>query len=255
MSTPLLAIDGLTAQYHGIKALRGIDLTVPAGGITAVIGPNGAGKSTLLNVISGFVRPSAGTLRFDGRELAGRKPYAIARGGVLQVPEGRRILAPLSVEENLQLGQLARGGRAESDAASAWTLERVYQLFPILRDKRQQAGGALSGGQQQMLAIGRALMAKPRLLMLDEPSLGLAPVIVNEVFAALTRLNQEGLTILLVEQNARRALELADTAYVFDRGEVVQHGPSSALRNDARIIEHYLGADLRASVPSAGIAP
>jgi len=259
MAEALLSITGLVAQYHGIKALRGIDLSVAAGGITAVIGPNGAGKSTLLNVISGFVRPSTGTVRFDGRDLGTVKPHAIARSGVLQVPEGRRILAPLTVEENLQLGQLAIGSRSGATEGAAWTLERVYALFPVLHEKRLQQGGALSGGQQQMLAIGRALMGGPRLLMLDEPSLGLAPVIVNEVFAALSRLHEQGITILLVEQNARRALDLADTAYVFDRGEVVQHGPSAALRNDARIVEHYLGADLRAPLatptPVAKVAP
>ena len=237
----MLSIQGLQAQYHGIKALRGIDLAVREGSITAVIGPNGAGKSTLLNTISGFVRPSAGSVSFRSASLAGRKPDAIARAGVLQVPEGRRILGPLSVEENLLLGELAQGGRKGSHP---YTLGRVYELFPVLQQKRTQAGGSLSGGQQQMLAIGRALMGGPQLLMLDEPSLGLAPMIVNEVFATLQLRHRSGLTILLVEQNARRALQASSYAYVFDRGEIVQHGASDALARDPRIAEHYLGQGL-----------
>ena len=238
----LLSIRGVHAQYHGIKALRGIDLNIREGGITAVIGPNGAGKSTLLNLISGFVRPSDGTIRFRGESIAGRKPDAIARIGVLQVPEGRRILGPLTVEENLLLGQLALGGRT---GKHVYSLERVYGLFPVLKIKRAQTGGSLSGGQQQMLAIGRALMGGPDLLMLDEPSLGLAPLIVNEVFEALQMLHRSGLTILLVEQNARRALETSSYAYVLDRGEIVQHGASAALREDPRIVKHYLGKEIK----------
>jgi len=249
MSAPdLLTISGLNAQYHGIKALRGIELAVRTGSITAVIGPNGAGKSTLLNVISGLVKPSAGEIRFGGLSITGRRPHAIARSGILQVPEGRRILAPLTVAENLQLGKLALGGRVADDS---YSIERVYELFPILAQKRAQAGGSLSGGQQQMLAIARALMGGPRLLMLDEPSLGLAPVIVTEVFGALKTLHRAGLTILLIEQNARRALEMSDYAYVFDRGEIVQDGPSAALKSDPRIVEHYLGQDPRANLVTA----
>ena len=246
MGPELLSIRELHAQYHGIKALRGIDMSVEEGAITAVIGPNGAGKSTLLNLISGFVRPSEGAIRFRGESISGRKPDAIARIGVLQVPEGRRILGPLTVEENLLLGQLALGGRA---GKHVYSLERVYALFPVLKVKRAQTGGSLSGGQQQMLAISRALMGGPELLMLDEPSLGLAPLIVSEVFEALQMLQRSGLTILLIEQNARRALETSSYAYVLDRGEIVQHGASTTLREDPRIVKHYLGTNIEIAKP------
>ena len=238
MVADILSVSGLSAQYHGIKALHGIDLVVRAGSITAVIGPNGAGKSTLLNVISGLVRPRAGNIAFRGHSIVGMKADAIARSGVLQVPEGRRILAPLSVEENLLLGRLALNGRTADDS---YSLDKVYALFPVLKDRRTQPGGSLSGGQQQMLAIGRALMGGPCLLMLDEPSLGLAPVIVNEVFNALTLLNRDGLTLLLIEQNARRALQMSSYAYVLDQGAVVRHGRSEEIISDPSIVDHYLG--------------
>jgi branched-chain amino acid transport system ATP-binding protein len=232
----MLQVTGLTAGYSGIKALRGAALSVSEGEFIALIGPNGAGKSTLLNCLSGVVRPTGGSIRFQDQELLGVAPWDIARRGLLQVPEGRQILPNLTVRENLTLGATALSGRTPT-----YTLERINNLFPILAERREQRAGSLSGGQQQMLAIGRALMGAPRLLLLDEPSLGLAPVIVTQVFEALRALNAEGLTILLVEQNARQALLATDRAYVIERGCVVHEGLSADLAADPAIVSHYLG--------------
>jgi branched-chain amino acid transport system ATP-binding protein len=204
--------------------------------MVALIGANGAGKSTLLNCLSGTVRPRRGSIRFEGGEIAGVKPHKVARQGLLHVPEGRQILVELTVEENLLLGELARGARA-----SNYGLADVYKLFPILEERRQQKGGTLSGGQQQMLAIGRALMGGPRLLLLDEPSLGLSPLITDQVFSALRALNAAGLTILLVEQNAHRALQATSRAYLLEHGEMAFQGQSADLINDEKVIAHYLG--------------
>jgi len=202
----------------------------------ALIGANGAGKSTLLNCLSGTVRARRGSVHFEGHDITGMKPHRVAREGLLQVPEGRQILVELTVEENLLLGELARGSRT-----SSYGLKDVYQLFPILEDRRTQKGGTLSGGQQQMLAIGRALMGGPRLLLLDEPSLGLSPIITDQVFEALRRLNGSGLTILLVEQNAHRALQATQRAYLLEHGELAFQGQSADLINDEKVIAHYLG--------------
>ena len=232
----MLQVTGLTAGYSGIKALRGAALSVSEGEFIALIGPNGAGKSTLLNCLSGVVRPTGGSIRFQDQELLGVAPWHIARRGLLQVPEGRQILPNLTVRENLTLGATALSGRTPT-----YTLERINNLFPILAERREQRAGSLSGGQQQMLAIGRALMGAPRLLLLDEPSLGLAPVLVTQVFEALRALNAEGLTILLVEQNARQALLATDRAYVIERGCVVHEGLSADLAADPAIVSHYLG--------------
>ena len=232
----MLQVTGLTAGYSGIKALRGAALSVSEGEFIALIGPNGAGKSTLLNCLSGVVRPTGGSIRFQDQELLGVAPWHIARRGLLQVPEGRQILPNLTVRENLTLGATALSGRTPT-----YTLERINNLFPILAERREQRAGSLSGGQQQMLAIGRALMGAPKLLLLDEPSLGLAPVIVTQVFEALRALNAEGLTILLVEQNARQALLATDRAYVIERGCVVHEGLSADLAADPAIVSHYLG--------------
>lgn len=232
----MLQVTGLTAGYSGIKALRGAALSVSEGEFIALIGPNGAGKSTLLNCLSGVVRPTGGSIRFQDQELLGVAPWHIARRGLLQVPEGRQVLPNLTVRENLTLGATALSGRTPT-----YTLERINALFPILAERREQRAGSLSGGQQQMLAIGRALMGAPRLLLLDEPSLGLAPVIVTQVFEALRALNAEGLTILLVEQNARQALLATDRAYVIERGCVVHEGRSADLAVDPAIVSHYLG--------------
>ena len=232
----MLDVQQLRAGYRGIEALRGIDLAVAEGEMIAIIGANGAGKSTLLNCLSGVVRASAGSIRFGGSDISQRAPHLVSRAGLLQVPEGRQILSEMSVQENLQLGLLARGPR---DAR--YDMDRVLTLFPILHQRLQQMGGTLSGGQQQMLAIGRALMGSPRVLLLDEPSLGLSPLITQQVFAALATLHQEGLTIVLVEQNARRALAATQRAYVLDRGNIVLQGDSKTLAADEQVIAHYLG--------------
>jgi branched-chain amino acid transport system ATP-binding protein len=232
----MLEIERLHASYSGIRALRDVSLRVGEGEIVALIGPNGAGKSTLLNCVSGIVRPAGGSIRLQGQEVSGEAPWRISRRGLLQVPEGRRVLPEMTVTENLQLGATALAGRP-----STYSLERVCALFPILAERREQMAGSLSGGQQQMLAIGRALMGAPRFLLLDEPSLGLAPVVVRQVFDALKALNADGMTILLVEQNARQALELTDRAYVIEQGRVVHEGPSKQLSTDPEVIAHYLG--------------
>ena len=232
----MLEVVDLAAAYSGIEALRGVNLSVEAGEMVALIGANGAGKSTLLNCLSGTVRPKRGSIQFEGNEIAGMKPHRVARRGLLQVPEGRQILVELSVEENLLLGELARGSRPATHG-----LPDVYALFPILQERRMQRGGTLSGGQQQMLAIGRALMGAPKLLLLDEPSLGLSPLITDQVFDALRSLNKAGLTILLVEQNAHRALQATKRAYLLEHGELAFHGNSADLINDEKVISHYLG--------------
>ena len=232
----MLEVKDLAAAYSGIEALRGVSLHIEAGEMVALIGANGAGKSTLLNCLSGTVRPKRGSIRFEGGEIAGVKPHRIARQGLLHVPEGRQILVELTIEENLLLGELARGSRK-----SDYGLSDVYQLFPILEERRLLKGGTLSGGQQQMLAIGRALMGGPRLLLLDEPSLGLSPLITDQVFSALQKLNAAGLTILLVEQNAHRALQATSRAYLLEHGEMAFEGRSADLINDEKVIAHYLG--------------
>ena len=232
----MLEIRNLDVHYRGIQALRGVNLHVKQGEIFALIGPNGAGKSSLVNALSGLV-PTGGEIRFEGQPLGRMPAHLRSRAGIIQVPEGRRVIAPLSVAENLELGRQAAGVRG-SDAQD---LERVHALFPVLKDRRHQLSGSLSGGQQQMLAIGRALMARPRVLMLDEPSLGLAPVIIKEVFRALVQLNREGMTILLVEQNARLALQTAHRAAVLEQGRIVHEGMASDLANDPVIADHYFG--------------
>ncbi len=204
--------------------------------MVALIGPNGAGKSTLLNCVSGQIQPAGGSIRLNGEEMVGQNSWTVSRRGLLQVPEGRQVFAEMTVLENLQLGTTALRARS-----AAYPLQRVLELFPILDERRQQLAGSLSGGQQQMLAIGRALMGGPRLLLLDEPSLGLAPLVVKQVFTTLLTLNREGLTILLIEQNAKQALEVTSRAYVIEQGRVVHAGPSQALANDPEIEAHYLG--------------
>ncbi|CAH1653060.1 MULTISPECIES: ABC transporter ATP-binding protein [unclassified Chelatococcus] len=234
----LLEVSAVSAFYDGIQALRDVSLSVDHGEMVALIGSNGAGKSTLLNVLSGMVQAPAGSIGFKGRDIRGEPPHRIARLGLLHVPEGRQILSDLTVLENLQLGELARGERKE-----AFSVASVLNLFPILEERRGQLAGTLSGGQQQMLAIGRALMGAPELLMLDEPSLGLSPLITDQVFAALTVLNQRGLPILLVEQNAHRALSSTARAYVLERGQIAYSGRSEDLARDESVLAHYLGEE------------
>jgi branched-chain amino acid transport system ATP-binding protein len=232
-----LTLSSLEVHYQGIQAVRGVSLEVKRGEIFTLIGPNGAGKSSLVNAITGMVA-STGSIDFEGGRLDVLPAHQRARRGVIQVPEGRRVIAPLSVMDNLLLGCEASGGRAADVHAD---LQHVFDLFPILQERREQLSGTLSGGQQQMLAIGRALMGHPEVLLLDEPSLGLAPVIVADVFRAIRRLNAEGMTIVLVEQNARLALDTAHRAAVLEHGRIVQQGLAADLANDPVIADHYFG--------------
>ncbi len=225
-------------SYGAIEVLRGITFSVPAGQVVALIGPNGAGKSTTLNAISGLVGVRNGRITFNDQLINNLRADQIAALHLVQVPEGREVLAPLSVAENLELGAYVRKDRANIQA----DLDQIYGRFPRLAERRSQLAGSLSGGEQQMLAIGRALMARPRLLMLDEPSMGLAPIIVNEVFQIIQDLRQEGMTILLVEQNANKALKVADYGYVIDRGLIVKAGEAQSLRADPHIVAAYLGS-------------
>jgi branched-chain amino acid transport system ATP-binding protein len=234
----LLKVRDLHAAYGPVLALQGVSLDVPARGIVAVLGANGAGKSSLLRAISGILRPSAGTIEFGGRRIERLPPEQIVRLGIAQVPEGRQVFADLSVSDNLRLGAYSRriGDGTQGD------LDRVLSYFPILRDRQGQRAGLLSGGEQQALAIGRGLMAKPKLLLLDEPSLGLAPLLVRQLFSIIKAINEEeGLAILLVEQNANLALEIAQHGYVLEIGEVAVHGEAATLRENVAVKQAYLG--------------
>ncbi|KQV41319.1 ABC transporter ATP-binding protein [Rhizobium sp. Root1204] len=233
----MLEARGLSVKYGAITALRGVDLSVQSGEIVAFVGANGAGKSTLLNAISGVVPLAQGEVTFDGGLVSGRQAAEIVRRGLVQVPEGRQVFTNMSVMENLEMGGYSRKGRLPSK-----DLDFVFGLFPRLAERRTQMAGLMSGGEQQMLAISRALMAQPRLLMLDEPSMGLAPLVVAEIFRTLERLRKETkLTIMLVEQNAKAALRLSDRAYVLTNGRVQQSGLSRNLLQDERIREAFLG--------------
>jgi branched-chain amino acid transport system ATP-binding protein len=231
VSPPLLEIEELRVRYGVVEAVHGISFAANAGEVTALIGANGAGKSSTLAAISGLV-PAGGRIRFDGHDIAGSPPYAIVRAGIVQVPEGREILARMSVEENLLMGLRGRDRRE---------LDSAYERFPILRERRALLAGTLSGGEQQMLAIARALLARPRLLLLDEPSLGLAPLIVKQVFEILADLKRQGVTMLLVEQNALRALRLADRAFVLELGRIAMRGTGPELLRDDGVARTYLG--------------
>jgi branched-chain amino acid transport system ATP-binding protein len=233
----LLEVRQLAIAYGDAPAVWDASLHVGDGEVVSVIGPNGAGKSTLVNTIAGLQRARSGVLHFGGVELGSVPPHQVCRHGIALVPEGRRLFTRMSVEENLDVGCYRDTARRERTA----TLERVYELFPILRERRRQLAGALSGGQQQMVAIGRALMARPRLLLLDEPSLGLAPAVVDQMFGIIRAIHAEGVAILLVEQNVVRALEIADRAYVLEEGRIVADGLPSVLREQSRIREAYLG--------------
>ncbi len=232
----MLRLSGVAASYGKIDALKGISMEVGRGEIVAIIGANGAGKSTTLMTISGALRLQAGSIVFEGREIAGLAPHEIVRLGISQVPEGRRIFQLLTVRENLEMGAFSRKrGDLESD------IQRVYEMFPVLAERSRQLAGTLSGGEQQMLAIARALMARPRLILLDEPSLGLAPIVVSRIFKIIKEINEQGTTVLLVEQNAKAALRLAHRAYVMETGRIVMHGPSSKIADDPGIKKAYLG--------------
>ena len=233
----LLSLEKVRAGYGPIEVLDGISLEVNLGEIVAIIGANGAGKTTTLSAISGCLATRAGRIVFDGQEIQARPAHAIVRAGICQSPEGRKIFPRLSVRENLEMGAFTRHDRAaiEQDIA------RAYELFPILRDRQHQAGGTLSGGEQQMLAVARAMLGRPRLLLLDEPSLGLAPLVVLKIFEVIRELNRQGIAILLVEQAARMALKLAHRGYVMETGRITMHGPAADLLADPRVQDAYLG--------------
>jgi len=233
----VLQVDEVHVGYGAIRALRGVSLEVNAGEVVALIGANGAGKSTLLRAISGILKPTSGGVLFEGRTLNGMAEDKIVRLGLLQVQEGRGILTRMTVQENLEMGAYGRSGKAETRR----DMEMVFDKFPVLRDRRKQFGATLSGGEQQMLAIGRALMARPKLLMLDEPSLGLAPMLVKEIFRIIADFKREKRTVLLVEQNARKALQCADRAYVLETGAIVLTGSGEALLTSEAVQAAYLG--------------
>ena len=233
----LLELRGVDVAYGDLPALREVSLTVEAGEILSVVGANGAGKTTMLRTISGLLRARRGEVRFDGDRLDSLPCHAIVERGVVHVPEGRKIFPSLTVLENLELGAYTRAARARRPQS----LRRVLELFPILRDRARQAAGTMSGGQQQMLALGRALMAGPRLLMLDEPSLGLAPLVVKEIFAIVTEINRAGTTVLLVEQNTRHALALSRRGYVLENGRIVLVGTGPGLLDNEYVKRAYLG--------------
>jgi branched-chain amino acid transport system ATP-binding protein len=240
MTTPLLELDDVHVRYGVIEAVKGIDLKVNEGEVVTLIGGNGAGKTTTLRAISMVHAPSRGDIRFQGESLVGLPSHEVVRRGIIQVPEGRHIFPNMSVADNLEMGAFQRqASRSELDE----DLERVYSLFPVLKERRKQAGGTLSGGEQQMLAIARALMAKPKLLMLDEPSMGLAPQIVERVFQVIEEINAQGVPVLLIEQNAQMALQTADRGYVIETGEIVLEDEAKKLLGNDQVRKAYLGEE------------
>ena len=240
----LLAVDGIRVSYGAVRALEDVSLRIDRGEVVAVIGSNGAGKTTLMNAIAGLRRVQGGTIRFEGREIHTLEGYEVVRRGLSLVPEGRQIFGHLTVHENLLLGAYSRRlGKPDGE------LDRCYHIFPRLRERQRQLGGTLSGGEQQMLAIARGLMSRPRLLLMDEPSLGLAPVLVREIFEVIEGLKREGITSLIVEQMARLALRVADRAYVLEHGRIVRQGRSAELLGDARVLSAYLGTARTAAAP------
>ena len=232
----MLRVRGLATRYGNIKALKGIDLDVEEGSIACIIGANGAGKTTFMKTVAGLLAPAGGTVAFKGEDITGLAPEKIVRKGIVLVPEGRAILARMTVLENLEMGAYHR-----RDESVKRDIGAVMDRFPILSARKDQKGGSLSGGEQQMLSIARALMARPRLLLLDEPSLGLAPLVMAEIFRIIREINAEGTTVLLVEQNVRQALRVSGYAYVLETGKIVHRGTSADLSNDPRIKESYLG--------------
>ena len=232
----MLKIKDLHVSYGGIRALRGVDLEVPDGKIVTLIGANGAGKSTLLRTISGLVKADSGSITYDDTELLGKPINKVLELGVAQVPEGRRVFADMTVLENLKIGAYLRKDKDEIEKDIQW----VYSLFPRLQERHWQLAGTLSGGEQQMLAVGRALMSRPKVLMMDEPSLGLAPLVVQGIFEIIRTINQQGVTVLLIEQNANMALKIADIAYVLETGEITKSGTGAELLADESIKEAYL---------------
>jgi branched-chain amino acid transport system ATP-binding protein len=232
----MLEVRGLATSYGNIKALKGIDLDVAEGAIVCILGANGAGKTTLMKTVSGLLKPAAGRITFRKEDITGLAPDKIVRKGIVLVPEGRAILSRMTVLENLEMGAYHR-----KDNGIRKDLDAVMERFPILKARKEQRGGSLSGGEQQMLAIARALLSRPRLLLLDEPSLGLAPLVVADIFRILREINADGTTVLLVEQNVKQALKASRFAYVLETGKIVHSGPAAVLRNDPKIMESYLG--------------
>ncbi|HYG75876.1 MAG TPA: ABC transporter ATP-binding protein [Planctomycetota bacterium] len=237
IASPVLSVKGLNVHYGGIHAVHDINLEVRRGELTTLIGANGAGKTTTLKAIAGLLRPSGGAVHFDGINITGTPAHSNVTRGLVLCPEGRRIFPDLTVDENLDLGAYIRHDRSSINA----DVQRMHEMFPILKDRASQLAGTLSGGEQQMLAIARALISRPKLLMLDEPSLGLAPMIVSRIFSILKELKEQQVTILLVEQNARKALEIADRAYVLETGRLVREGDPRELASDPHVMEAYLG--------------
>jgi branched-chain amino acid transport system ATP-binding protein len=236
-ASPLLALEGLRIAYGGIQAVKGIDLVVGKGELVCLIGANGAGKTTTLKGVTGLQPVSGGTVRFDGEDVTGAPAFKLVRRGLAMVPEGRGVFGALTIEENLAMGAYTRSDRVgiRSD------IERVYALFPRLKERRRQTAGTLSGGEQQMLAMGRAIMSRPRLLLLDEPSMGLAPLMVQKVFETVLAVSREGVTILLIEQNAKLALEVSHRGYVMESGEITLAGDAKSLLHDPKVRAAYLG--------------
>ena len=233
----ILEIKDLVVDYGIIRALKGVSLNIPKGKIVVILGANGAGKTTTMHAISGVTRSASGHILFEGKDIRNKQPYAIAKHGISQSPEGRLILAGLTVEENLRIGGYTLKSRAQMNR----NFDQVYILFPVLKERRNQLAGTLSGGEQQMLAMGRALMSQPGILLMDEPSMGLSPIYVNEIFQIIEEVSASGTTVLLVEQNAKKALSIADRAYVLETGKVVLEGKASDLLNDESIKKAYLG--------------
>lgn len=235
MAEPLLSVRDLSVSYGRVHAVRGVTFDVAAGSLVTLVGANGAGKSSIINAISGLVRPSSGQILFDGADITKTKSHKLVPRGLVQVPEGRQILSTMTIAENLQMGAKFYGAGASAG------IDDMYQRFPVLGERRKLAAGSLSGGEQQMLAIARAMLARPKLMLMDEPSMGLAPKIVNEVFAVIDEVLAGGTTVLLVEQNARRALQAAQEGHILQNGEIVRSGTSDALLADDDIIQAYLG--------------
>ena len=243
MSDPVLVVEDLVVRYGRVEAVRGVSFQAGQGSLVTLVGANGAGKSSVINAVSGMLRPSGGRITFEGRDVTRTPAHQLVGRGLVQVPEGRQVLATLTIEENLQLGTWHRRGKAQR------FIDSVYDRFPVLAERRALPAGTLSGGEQQMLAIARALVAAPTVMLMDEPSMGLAPKIVDEVFRVIGEIRASGTTVVLVEQNARRALRAADHGYVLQSGEVVHSGPAAALLADERIVAAYLGVEGTAGRP------
>ena len=237
MNTPILSVEDLRVSYGRVEAVRGVSFAVDQGSLVTLVGANGAGKSSVINAVSGLLRPAGGRITFEGRDVTRTPAHKLVARGLVQVPEGRQILATLTIEENLRMGAWHTGGTAQR------SIDAMYDRFPVLAERRALPAGALSGGEQQMLAIARALVAAPTVMLMDEPSMGLAPKIVDEVFRVIEEIRASGTTVVLVEQNARRALRAADHGYVLQSGEVVHAGPAAELLADERIVQAYLGVE------------